>query len=191
MTRNQQILLIMSWARSFHGLHLDDCVMLAARVLDEDFDGSIADADPADVMRNMDKQYFKSQMSGEVSVPESGHVPTWEEYGFVRLPLRAQPGVLILSDDTIVDAATLSEEPLTLRSGGTIPVLPEAERSVVLPIVFADPVGIDQDGIDELVDNPPEVFEPQTHIEQVAVDSYNQIVVDNLANPRPPHDHSH
>lgn len=172
MTRNEQILLIMSWARSYHGLALQDCVMLATRVLDQDFSGSISEADPAEVMSSMDKRYFEAQSQGEVIVSQDGNVPCWEDHGFVRPPVLAEPTSVILSDDTIVDMTYVDIQPITLVSGGTIPVLSDEQREVILPIVFSNPKEITQREINALISETPEMFIPETHVEQVAIDVY-------------------
>lgn len=190
MTRNEHILLIMSWARSFHGLSLEDCVLVAERVLDEDFNGSIADANPADVMRAFDKQYFKANSAGQV-VPGDHTLPTWEEHGYVRPPTIIGPGVAVLSDNTAVDVALLDVEPLTLVSGGTIPVLEEDVRDIVLPIIFSDPAGVNQNKIDDLVADPPAEFLPSTHVETAALDVYEQLKADFVDIATNTHHHHH
>lgn len=195
MTRNEHILLIMSWARSFHGLSLDDCVHLAERVLDDDFNGSIADADPAKVMSCMDKQYFKANFEGEVFVDAQANVPTWEEHGFVRVPISTEPGTIILSDNTTVQIGMLDQEPLVLESGGVIPIMAQELQDVIMPIVFSDPKAVTQENIDNMIENPPPPMSPKNYIQRASVDLWDKIKDDYVEMLRdgwqPPHNHEH
>ena len=203
MTRNQELLLIMSWARSFHGIGLDNCVMIAERVIDS-FSGSVADANPISVIEAFDKFYFEANSAGEVPFLEDGHVPAWEDYDCVRPP-QVMGGAIgsgldtgvVLSDNTCVFPQSAVYEPLELLSGGVVPILEEAKRDVVLPIVFSDPAGITQEKINTLAKSPPKRFSPTSYVEEMALSAYRVLkaqvphIDPNLYIQNDEHGHSH
>lgn len=174
MTRNEQLLLIMSWARSFHGLSLEDTHLVAERVLDDRFGGSISDAHPVDVMKTFDELVYAAVSQGDV-FPGDHTVPTYEDFGLVRPPLFEGVGAAVLSDNTVVVAGAMAHVPLPLASGGVVPIISEEQRDVIFPIVFSDPSNITQETIDELVENTPNDFVPQSFVEQTAVEVYQAL----------------
>ena len=190
MTRNEQLLLIMSWARSFHGLSLEDAHLIASRVLDNKFDGSIADASPVDVMRTFDEFAYAAVVAGEI-YPGDHTVPTYTEFGLVRPPQIEGSGAAILGDNTVVIAYGMNDFPLPLASGGVVPVLPEEQRDIILPIVFSDPVNITQEKIDELVENTPDDFVPTSFVEQTALEVYEHLKEEAANTPDGYHHHFH
>lgn len=193
--RNQQLLMIMSWARSFHGLSLADCEQIAELVLDE-FGGDLVDARPSEVMSAFDRTYFALNSGGEVSAGDHNN-PTWEEHGLVRPPQLESPSCGWISDLTFIDAhamayhaiadelnLTVSGEDnpgvhptgeLVLQSGGTVPPLPGGQRDTIWPTIFSDPVGHDQAAIDALVADPPVDFVPSNYVEEQALAVYNAV----------------
>lgn len=174
MTRNEQLLLIMSWARSFHGLSLEEAHLVAQRVLDDEFSGSISNANPIDVMKTFDKFSFTASANGEI-LPGDHNVPTYQEFGLVRPPQLEGNNAAVLSDNTVVISEAMADYPLPLTSGGVVPPLSDEQRDVIFPMVFSDPEGFTQETIDELVENTPSVFVPQSFVEQRAVEVYEAL----------------
>jgi len=198
--KNQQLLMIMSWARSFHALLLEDCESIANEVLNE-FGGNLDDnASPAAVMSSFDRIYF-TRCSNEPMLTGDSTTPAWEDYGLVRPPELQTPRQGYISDNTTIDAyaiahAQLTADPdfifnygttpdgtgvrpdtgeLVLNSGGVVPVLSPEQRAVVWPLIFSNPVGYDQEKIDELIGNIPEEFIPETHVEKQAIFLYKNV----------------
>jgi hypothetical protein len=193
--RNQQLLMIMSWARSFHGLSLEDCERIAGLVLDE-FGGDLVDARPSEVMSAFDRTYFALNSQGDVSAGDHNN-PTWEEHGLVRPPQLESPSCGWISDLTFVDAhamayhavageldvnvsggGTFGAQPtgeLVLQSGGAVPPLPTGQRDTIWPTIFSDPVGHDQAAIDALVADPPSEFVPSSYVEEQALAIYTTL----------------
>jgi hypothetical protein len=195
--RNQQLLMIMSWARSFHGLSLEDCERIAGLVLDE-FGGDLVDARPSEVMSAFDRTYFALNSQGEAQGGDHT-TPTWEEHGLVRPPqLDATGASGVISDLTFVDAHAMAYHAvadelnirvasdasapgahptgeLVLQSGGTVPPLPAGQRDTIWPIIFSDPVGHDQAAIDAWVASPPSEFVPSSYVEERALEVYTAL----------------
>lgn len=201
MTRNEHILLIMTWARSYHGLSLEDCKQIAETVLDLDFGGTISDADPVEVMAAFDKNYFELNSKGSI-IAGDHNTPLWEDYGVVRPPEYVDDVGVSLSDRTFVNASSLAIGEgegfvLELNSGGSVPVLTEEVRAVVYPTIFSDPRGHDQNSIDALVQNPPSEFVPSNYVEEQALACYEKLVVrvneiqQEIANHNANQNHSH
>lgn len=211
----------MSWARSFYGLYLDDAVLVAEKVLDEVFNGDIADADPKEVIDQYDKMVFKLSSNGDVILSDAS-TPSWEDHGFVRPPeaiVESRNYTFHISDNTFIDATSFAQTrietdvtrdygegfsgvkddgSLVLNSGGEVPPLPDHVRAVVWPTIFSDPKGITQEQINDLVANPPESFEPQNFVEEKSLEVYEYMVesagrlVDEFNNnPNEGHGHIH
>lgn len=190
---------MMSWARSFYGLYLDDAVLVAEKVLDEIFGGDISDADPKEVIDQYDKMVFKLNSSGVVILSEKS-TPTWEDHGFVRPPEGFPENKnywFSISDNTLIDAVSFAQTrietnvvkqyeenfagvkddgSLVLLSGGEVPPLSDDVRAVVWPTIFSNPTAITQEQIDDLVANPPESFEPQNFVEEKSLEVYEYMV---------------
>jgi len=190
MTENEKILLVMGWTIPFHGMSPEQGEFLARMVLEE-IDWDLDSISPTDVIHKTNKVYFRNNELGKLMATDP---PNWEDYGSVRPPIVSDKklGSAYLSDGTPVNAhdlaAHLSEVPfkneqtnleeycgidfetgsLCLISGGIVPPMGEDARSRVWPAVFANPRNLDQNGIDELVANPPAIksAEEKSFIEQ-------------------------
>lgn len=196
MTRNQQALMIMTWAIPYHGLSPEDSQVIAERVLDR-YDGDLSDAIPSEVIHAYFEEYYRaSQEEGMEPVD----APRWEDYGFVRPPqLQQNNTVAYLSDGTSVMAqnlavvlsdmqATNAEDPygdqfvgvnadgsLSLQSGGVVPPLSGSARKKIWVAIFCNPTATTQEEIDAMVLSPPPLPEEPNVIEQRAIDAYDAI----------------
>jgi len=210
VTRNQQILMMMTWMVSFFSLTAETAEDLAASVLDE-LGGDTADLVPSDVMNALMREYYKRDEAGHVSIED---LPRAADMGFAT-PVRIEGNSATLGDGTYVSANYLGivmssatppsgvaddyngvapDGSLILKSGGTIPPLGGEERKKVWIAIFSDPSAIDQDGIDQLVVDPPAIPETPNFIEQGAIDAYqhvveNALVVSEQINSAESHNH--
>lgn len=196
MTRNQQILLIMSWAVSFHGLTLEQAEGVAEIVLDS-FDGDIGDATPSTVMNEFNRHLFQMINEGAVIRDARAAVPRPEDYGVVMPPV-VESDCVKISDGTLISFQTVAEAillpgsenivvhsdytgvlpggSLKLASGGVVPALESRDRKKVWIKVFSDPSAIDQGAIDDLVINPPDFPEEPSFVEQKALEAYESLL---------------
>jgi len=196
VTRNQQILMMMTWAIPYHGLSPEDARAVAERVLDY-FGGDFADDDPAEVIHKFHEEYYKASQH-EGMVPTDA--PRWEDYGYTRPPFVNSPGEVQLSDGTSVsghnlglalsnlevqDPASVHHEgmhgvmmdgSLILASGGVVPPLASDHRECVWTCVFCDPTNITQEDIDELVASPPKLPASPSPMQSAASEAYNEIL---------------
>lgn len=191
MTRNQQILLMMTWTVSFFSLTADSAEELAAAVLD-DFGGDIADASPAVVMNAIMSEYYKRSEAGSISIE---NIPKAVDMGFVT-PARIESMGATLGDGTYVSAPYLGivmssatpppeiaedyhgvtpDGSLILKSGGAAPPLADEDREKVWVALFSDPYGVDQEKIDQVVADPPVIPGSPSFVEQSAIDAYKYV----------------
>jgi hypothetical protein len=203
MTKNEKIILLMGWTVPFHGLSPEDAEFLARRVL-EAIDWDLESLSPSDIVHKTNEIYFNHNELGELRPTDP---PLWEDYGFVRPPIldSEEMGTGFLSDSTPLNAhnlaAHLSDAPfknedidlgryfgidfesgsIHLVSGGVVPPMSKDMRSMIWPVVFANPTNIDQEGIDELVANPParKDVEEKTFIEQESERVYE--IIESIA----------
>jgi hypothetical protein len=192
MTRNQQILLIMTWMISYFSITPETAEDIASSVLDE-LGGDIEEVAPAEVMNAAMREYFRRSENGEAV---SEQIPGWSEFGFVR-PSSPLGKDAILGDDTFISSQYLGivlsdqsvspdieddyhgvapDGSLILKSGGTVPPLSDSDREKVWVAVFCDPSAIDQEKIDELVADPPAIPENGSFVEQSAIDAYQHVI---------------
>lgn len=191
MTRNEQVLTMMTWMVSFFSLTPESAEELASSVLD-DFGGDISDTSPASVMNALMREYYKRSEAGLVAVED---LPAASDMGFVR-PARAEREGAVLGDGTFVSGYYLGivmskENPppeiaddyhgvtpdgsLILKSGGQVPPLANSKREKVWVAVFSDPNRIDQEAIDQLVASPPALPKAPNFVEQSAIDAYGHV----------------
>lgn len=197
MTRNQQILMMMTWMVSFFSLTAESAEELAGTVLD-DFGGDIEDVSPAAVMNALMNQYYKRSEAGTVSIEE---LPRAVDMGFAT-PARIEGDSATLGDGTYVSAhylgivmSSLTPPPdvphdyngvtpdgsLMLKSGGTAPPLADDDREKVWVALFSDPHAIDQEKIDQIVAEPPVIPKNPTFLEQSAINAYQHVFENALA----------
>jgi hypothetical protein len=69
---------------------------------------------------------------------------------------------------------------LMLKSGGTVPPLADDDREKVWIAIFSNPSAVDQDGIDQLIVDPPAIPETPSFIQQSAIDAYQHVVENAL-----------
>lgn len=193
-SKNEQTLMLMTWAVSFHGLSPEDAEAVASKAIDE-LGGDLSKVKPSDAVHKFTEIYYGLNQQGFVSATDA---PLWEDYGFVR-PVEImdkETGNGFLSDGTVIDAFALGaylskpewSDPgdiygihpgngsLILSSGGTVPFIENEEiRKRVWVTVFCNPRNIDQQQIDEIVKNPPELSDTPEYLEQQAVNFYNLI----------------
>jgi hypothetical protein len=188
--------MMMTWAVSYFSVTPETAQDIASSALDE-IGGEIGDLAPAEVMNTVMREYFRRSENGNVVIEE---IPGWTEHGFVR-PAQIQEKNAFIGDETYVFSnhlgSVLSTEivppgvaddyhgvtpdgSLILKSGGTIPPLSSEDREKVWVAVFCDPVGTDQDKIDQLVADPPPIPENPNFVEQSAIDAYQHVVENAL-----------
>ena len=188
--------MMMTWMVSFFSLTAESAEELAASVLDE-LGGETADLVPSDVMNALMREYYKRYEAGHVFIED---LPRAVDLGFVT-PARIEGNSATLGDGTYVSAEYLgivmsSSTPppgvpddyngvtpdgsLMLKSGGTAPPLADDDREKIWIAIFSNPSAIDQDGIDQLVVDPPAIPETPSFIQQSAIDAYQHVVENAL-----------
>lgn len=188
--------MMMTWMVSFFSLTAETAEELAASVLDE-LGGDTADLVPSDVMNALMREYYKRDEAGHVSIED---LKTAADMGFVT-PARIEENSASLADGTYVNSQYLGivmssaevqtsvadgytgvapDGSLVLKSGGTAPPLADDDREKVWIAIFSNPSAIDQDGIDQLVAEPPPVPETPSFIQQSAIDAYQHVIENAL-----------
>lgn len=199
MTRNEQILLMMTWALPFHGLSPEDAQAVGEIALDE-LGGDISEIPPSQVIHKYTEVYFRHSQAGEVSPTDP---PMWEDYGCVRPPQLEEnfgAGTGLISDGTAIDGKALGfalSEPdfdfqetplypqygirpdgsLRLYSGGLVPPIQDDEkRKRVWVAVFKNPFHVTQEEIDGYLLSPPLLSDEPDFLEQQSLRMYEAIM---------------